>query len=114
MLIIVVGIVPGIVVAEKSGSILECVGVECNTWKAFIQSVNNFIDFLFRIAIGLSSISIAYAGFLYLTASGDEGKVKKAHGIFWMILKGFLFMLSAWVIVKLVLRLAGPEYSLLE
>jgi hypothetical protein len=83
-------------------------------WADLIQTANNLVNFLFRLAVGLASLSIAYAGWLYLTAAGDTGQISQAHKIFGKVVLGFLIMLSAWLLVKLVLRLAGPEYSLLQ
>lgn len=103
---------PAVAMAQRS--IIDCQGVKCNSWQNLVNTANNLIVFLFRIAIALASVSFAYAGFLYVTAAGDEGKIKQAHGIFGKVLTGFVVMLVAWLLVKLILRLAGGEYSLLQ
>ena len=59
----------------------------------------NIITALLYIAIPLAAISFSYAGFLYLTAVGDTGKISQAHKIFWNVMVGFLFALAAWLIV---------------
>ena len=57
------------------------------------------------------AISIAWAGWLYLTSGGDTGAVTKAKDIFKKVIYGFIFMLAAWLIIKLVLATLGYKGS---
>lgn len=56
------------------------------------------------IALPISGLLFAWAGFLYLTAAGDEGQVKKAHGVFQNVFFGLILALSAWLIIEFLVR----------
>jgi len=50
--------------------------------------------------VTFAAIGFAYAGLLYITAMGSQEKISHAHSIFVKTFWGFVFMLSAWLIVK--------------
>ena len=64
-----------------------------------IQLIQNILTWLIIISIPVSALLFAYAGFLYVTAAGDEGKVRKAHSVFKNVAIGFGIILAAWIIV---------------
>jgi len=64
------------------------------------QNVINFIIFLATV---IAILMFVYAGFLYITAGGDPGKVTKAHKIFWAVFIGFIIVLSAWLFINFLL-----------
>lgn len=66
---------------------------------------NRIINFLIIISIPLATILFAYAGFLLLTAGENAGQRSHAKEIFWKVMWGFIFVLSAWVIVRTVTSL---------
>ncbi len=74
---------------------------EC-TFEDLVILVKRIIDYIFFFSIPLTAISFSYAGYLYLTAGGNSSKISQANGIFSKVLMGFVVMLSAWLIVKLV------------
>ncbi len=45
---------------------------------------------------------IIYSGFLYVTANGDETKIKTAHKTFLWSVVGTAVLLGAWVIAELI------------
>ena len=53
-----------------------------------------------------------WAGFLYLTAAGNEGQVKKAHELFWAVFIGIVIALAAWLLVNAVLTFFLGEDSI--
>ncbi len=90
--------------------------VDCPTpfdcgWDELIAAIDRLIDFGMLIAAPLAAIAFVWAGVLYLTAAGNEGQIKKAHGIFKSVLIGFILVLSAWLIVKLILNTFAPSIS---
>lgn len=90
-------------------------GLNCNTWQDLVEIVQFFINSALVIATTLAVISFTWAGWLYLTSQGDPGQIKKAHGIFLMVLKGFIFMGLAYLLVKTILStIAKPDYSRLQ
>lgn len=66
------------------------------------QNVINFL--IFKFSAPLAAIMFVYAGILYLTAAGNEGKVTRAHGIFWDVLLGFCVILAAWLIISFIVN----------
>jgi hypothetical protein len=68
-----------------------------------ILLINNVIQYLIFLATSIFSIVFMYAGYLYLTAMGDMGKVSKAHKLFWSAIIGFVIMLCAWLLVDFIL-----------
>ena len=62
----------------------------------------NIISFLAWIAVPLSAIAFAWAGFLYMTAGGSQDRIKQAHGIFSKVAIGLILALGAYLIVNLV------------
>lgn len=76
----------------------------------------NLVDFAFYISIPLAAIAFTYAGFLFVTAVGNPGKLTKARTIFIDVAIGFIIVLSAWLLVSVVVNtLVGDSgFSLLK
>lgn len=92
------------------------VAAEDCTFEDFIilaKLVMNFL--LFTIAVPVAAISFAWAGWLYLSAAGNESKVAEAHRIFGYVVLGLCVALAAWLIVNaLVVGLGvGAKYNFL-
>lgn len=79
----------------------------------FVTSTQNVINFLiFSVATPLAAIMFAYAGWLYLSARGNQTQLQRAHDIFWYVLWGLLVALCAWIIVKLIIGfLLDPAFG---
>jgi len=60
------------------------------------------INYLLVLAVPLAAVSFAWAGFLYITAAGDSGKVEEAKGIFKKVAIGFIIALAGYLIVKTI------------
>ena len=85
----------------------------CN-FNGLVQLASNIIDFIIYMSVSVSAIMFAYAGFLYITAQGETGKISTAHSIFKNVGLGLVFVLGAWLIVKAVLTgLGGTANNLL-
>jgi hypothetical protein len=74
---------------------------DCN-FAAAVQMINDIINYLIMISMPLAAIAFAYAGWLYLSAGDDTGKVKKAHEIFLSVGVGVIVILSGWLLFKLI------------
>lgn len=98
------GIPPGGGPPEPQQGLVPCDGVQdACTFVDFIELVDTIIDFLiYTIAVPLAAILFVWAGFLYTTAGGDPGKVKKATGIFKNVVGGLIIALAAWLGVNLI------------
>ena len=71
-------------------------------WKHFIIGISNVTNYFIILGAAISALAFGYAGFLMMTASGEMGKIEEAKAIFGKVLIGFLFMLSAWLIVHAI------------
>jgi len=67
-----------------------------------VETTNKIINWIIAIAVSVSAIMFAYAGFLYMTAQGDLSQMKRGRDIFTNVVIGFAIMLSAWLIIKLI------------
>ncbi len=103
---------PGNVAQPANGGLVPCgnektdnvVSDPC-TWEKLVELAQIVINFLiFRIAAPLAAIMFIYAGFLYVTAAGNEGQVKTAHDIFWAVFVGLVAALAAWLMVSFILN----------
>jgi hypothetical protein len=93
-----------------SAGLVTCDGPDC-TWNDFLQMIKKVINFSVSVGIAFSAIIFAWAGWLYMSSGGDEGKINKAHEIFTKMLWGFLFALGAYLIVELILTSLGAKTS---
>lgn len=85
-----------------TGRFTPCEGTSC-TLQDLISVIGELMKFLIELAIPVSTIAFVWAGFLYITALDDSGKVTKAKNIFKNVALGLGLMLAAWVIVNTVL-----------
>lgn len=74
-----------------------------------IQGINNIVQFLLYAAAFVAALLFAWAGFLYVSAAGDPGKVKSAHKIFTTAGIGLVLMASAWLIIKVIVDTLGSD-----
>jgi hypothetical protein len=88
-------------------------GCQFEHFIALAKNVMNFL--LFTIAVPIAAISFAWAGWLYLSAAGNESKVGEAHRIFGYVVLGLCVALAAWLIVNaIVVGLGvGGQYNFL-
>lgn len=82
--------------------------VPCD-FSALIGLANTVIRFLIILGTSVFSFMFMYAGYLYLTALGNTGKISKAHGIFWDAIIGFCIMLAAWLFVDFIFTSLVPS-----
>ena len=79
--------------------------VPCATacdYNDFIQLIQNVITFLLYMAAPIAAGMFAWAGWLYMSALGDTGKIAKATSIFGTVFWGIIIALSAWLAIKLI------------
>ncbi|MFC1614969.1 hypothetical protein ACFL22_00195 [Patescibacteria group bacterium] len=98
------------VLAFAANGLIPCDGVNVKcTFDMLVQLVQNIIEFIITASPFVAAVAFAYAGWMYITAGGDTGQIKKAHGIFTSVAVGFIIILSAWLIVKAILVGLGAQ-----
>ena len=71
----------------------------------FLNLVVKLYNYLLVIIIPIATISILYAGVLYMVYSTNEGKRKEAHGIITSAVWGLALALAGYVIVTSIFKL---------
>lgn len=91
--------------------IVPCNGVDC-TFCDIAQLAQNILNTGIYIAVFLSAVLFAYAGWKYITAGGDSGGAGEAKKIFWNVGVGLVIILAAWLIVDLIMKMLVSESAL--
>lgn len=80
-------------------------------FNAFMFLIDKAVKFiLFYLAVPISAIMFAYAGFLLVTAGGEAaGARTKAKEIFTNAAIGLALVAAAWLIIKTILTTLGFE-----
>jgi hypothetical protein len=78
-------------------------------WSDLIIFANRIVIFLVWLSASLAVMAFCYAGFLYMTAFGESGKIEQAHGIFKSALTGVFFVLCGWLIIATILKVLGAD-----
>jgi len=76
--------------------------------------IDKILNFLLGIALVLTPIMIVYAGFLYITAAGNEEKVKTANKVLIWTLIGLAVVLIAKGIPALIKEFLGTNEDICE
>ena len=78
-------------------------------WKELMNMINNIIQFiLFKMAIPISAIMFAYAGFKLVTAGSDAPEARnQAKSIFSNTAMGLVFAAASWLIIRTILGILG-------
>jgi len=88
--------------------IVTCDGPDCS-FKDLMSTFGSLITTIVTVGVAAVAIVMSWAGFKYLTAGGDMGKVSEAHKVFSTALKGFIFMIAAYLIVQLLFSTLGVD-----
>lgn len=67
------------------------------------EALNQFIGILMYFVSGLAVLSIMYAGFLFMTAAGDEEKTETAKKYLRWSIFGLAVVLLSWTITNIVI-----------
>ncbi len=122
LLLLAIGLVvfPSLVFAQEGGILPEC-GYDNNKngvieetelchYSNLIEFANTAIDFIIKLALVVTPISFAYAGFIILTSGGDEGKLKKGKEILIKVGIGFAVILASYLFISFIMNtFVDPE-----
>lgn len=77
--------------------------------KAYLQSevIGRIVRTLTSVMSGIAVLMIVIAGYLYLTARGNEDQIKKAHKTIIFACVALFIMLFAYSIVSIISRLTS-------
>lgn len=111
-LIIAALVIPTVSFAQ-SAELVPCSGADCS-FDDLITLFDNLFNYIISLGIIFSSLAFAYAGFLYITAQGDPGKVSKATKIFTNFAIGLILLLSAFLIIQIIYETLGLKDTFLR
>jgi hypothetical protein len=78
-----------------------------------MQLVANIMGLLFVLALAISTLLFAYAGFKYATALGNPSQIQGAKKIFTNVAIGLALVFGAYLIVTTIVAILDvkPEYN---
>lgn len=76
-------------------------------YKTFPQFIGGVASFIFTLLIPIAVIAIVWSGIVFITAGGNEERVKKARGWFLWAVIGLAVGLIGVGFVKIVLEALG-------
>jgi hypothetical protein len=94
--------------------LIVCDGVatHCGFYE-FVTLIKNGVTDLILLSTLFALAVMIYAAILWLSSGGDSGAHKKALGMFGNVVKGYVWILAAWVIVYTIMStLLKPEFNL--
>jgi len=71
--------------------------------------IANWSNFLMSITATLAVVALIWAGFLYITAGGEDGQQEKAKKIIIFVAVGIILILGAYAIVNTVMKVRFGE-----
>jgi hypothetical protein len=88
---------------------------EC-TYQDLMYFVNRGVNFLFYLAVIFATFAFVIAGFKLLTAGGNTSKAEDAKKIFGSVVKGFIWILIAWLLVTFIINIfeLKDDYTILD
>lgn len=91
-----------------------CDGPDCD-FADFVTLIKLLINTLIVLSTFLATAVFAYSGFKLLTSQGNEGAMSDAKAMIGKVIKGYVVILSAWLIVYTITNtLLKPGYSWLQ
>ncbi|MFA5131662.1 MAG: pilin [Patescibacteria group bacterium] len=112
-------LLPGVVLADGTGigqamNIVNTTATDSgsyNTSRELTPMLGNIISAILSLLGGVFMIFIFYAGYLWMTASGNEQKVDKAKEILKESIIGLIVVLGAYTISYFVIKILGPQLN---
>jgi hypothetical protein len=97
---VAITLLPFVVFAQQQGYFQN------PTASANINNIQDFIAAFLRAVVQISlpilTLFIVYSGFKFVTAQGNEGKLKDAKENFLYVFIGAILILGAWVLATLI------------
>lgn len=88
---------PGLALAQ--GGLQNPLNPDLSTIPAFIAGA---LRVLVIVALPFITLFVVYAGFLFVSARGNEKQLEKAKANFFYVIIGALLILGAWAIATLI------------
>ena|SRR3989344_3431973 len=95
--------VPTLAFAAWTDPIVSCIDVACTVCD-IAKTAQNLLNTAIYIAVFMSSILFAYAGFIYITNIANHGEITKAKNIFANVIIGLVIILASWLVIDTLMK----------
>lgn len=96
--------------AQAANGIITCGrGQNMCTLCDLIGGMNNIIQYLMRISIGVALLAMAVGGVMYIVSAGDGDLIKSAKGTMTNAAKGFVIIFTAFLIINTTINYIGSK-----
>ena len=104
--VLMLTIAPALASAANIPTIVPCgnTGEQPCTVCDLAKLAQNVLNAAIYLAVVLSAVLFAWAGFLYLTNVGNSGGVSKAKEVFANVFIGLIIILAGWLVIDVVMR----------
>ena len=104
-----IALLPFIASAQLPDRLVPCDGLDC-TVCSLAALAQNLLNAGIFMAVFISALLFAYAGWLYLTDAAISGQ-QKAKGMFLNVVVGLVLILGAWLVVDTLMKvMLGGSY----
>jgi len=94
---------PYIAFAQLPEKLVPCNGVDCTVCH-LAELAQNALNAGIYIAIFLSAILFAWAGWRYVTASGNPQQASDARKVFTNVVIGLVIIIAGWLVVDTLMK----------
>ena len=99
----VIAIAPTLAFAAWTDPIVSCRDVACTVCD-IAKTAQNLLNTAIYIAVFMSAILFAYAGFIYITNIANHGEISKAKNIFANVIIGLVIVLVSWLVIDTLMK----------
>lgn len=94
--------------------LVKCQNPPNCTFEELMLTADAVAEFMTQLGVAFIAIIFSYAGWLYITANGNEGQVKQAHEMFGKAAMGLMIVLLAFLIIELLVSGLGLDTEIIE
>lgn len=96
-------IIPGLLLAaDCTAGAKGCLANPLPNFPTIAKFVEGVLKAVTYVALPIIALFIVYAGFKYVLAQGNPGKIEESHKNFLYVIIGALLILGAWVLATLI------------
>lgn len=101
--------IPG--VTEGTSDIIKCgrPGQDMCTLCDMISGMNNIIQYLMKISIGVALLAFSIGGVMYVVSAGDTGQINTAKSVMKNAAIGFVVIFAGWLIINTTIDYLGAR-----
>lgn len=95
----------------EGSDIIKCgrPGQQMCTLCNLIEGLNNIIQYLMKIAIGVALLAFSIGGLMYAVSAGDSGLIDNAKAVMKNAAIGFVLIFAAYLIINTTIEYIGSK-----